>query len=42
MDLPDVDGIVFFKSDRELMTGDFVKVQIEKSLGYDLTGKEVE
>lgn len=42
MDLPDVDGIVFFKSDRELMTGDFVKVEIEKSLGYDLTGKEVE
>ncbi|MCQ2911437.1 MAG: 30S ribosomal protein S12 methylthiotransferase RimO [Clostridia bacterium] len=42
MDMPDVDGIVFFESDRELMAGDYVKVEINKSLGYDLCGKEVE
>ncbi|MCQ2979039.1 MAG: 30S ribosomal protein S12 methylthiotransferase RimO [Clostridia bacterium] len=41
MDIPDVDGIVFFTSDRELIAGDYVKVEIEKSLGYDLEGKEV-
>jgi len=41
MDIPDVDGIVFFKSDKKLIAGDFVRVKIEKSTGYDLYGKEV-
>lgn len=42
MDIPDIDGIVFISSDRELMTGDFIKVEITEAQGYDLIGKEVE
>lgn len=42
MDIPDIDGIVFFESDKELIAGDFVKVEVNKTLGYDLIGKEVE
>lgn len=42
MDSPNIDGIVFFKSEKKLMAGDFVYVKIDESLGYDLCGKEVE
>ncbi len=41
MDMPNIDGIVFFKSENTLIAGDFVNVEIEKAVGYDLYGKEV-
>lgn len=40
-DAPDVDGLVFIQTDRELMTGDFVRVEIISSYEYDLIGKLV-
>lgn len=39
MDAPDIDGVVFFKSDRELISGDFVEIKITESNGYDLIGE---
>lgn len=38
MDAPDVDGLIFVESDRELMSGDIVTVRVSGSRGYDLTG----
>ncbi|MCR5774278.1 MAG: 30S ribosomal protein S12 methylthiotransferase RimO [Lachnospiraceae bacterium] len=39
MDAPDVDGYVFVRGVKhELMSGDIVRVRIEGSEGYDLTG----
>ncbi len=39
-DAPDIDGYVFISElDKELMTGDFVKVRITGSLDYDLTAE---
>ena len=40
-DAPEIDNSVIFTSDRELVPGDFVKVQINDAFDYDLTGKEV-
>lgn len=40
MDCPDVDGNVFFTSDRELLSGEYVTVRITKGAGYDLVGEE--
>lgn len=40
-DAPGVDGYVFVNSDRELMSGDFLKVRITGASHYDLTGEEV-
>lgn len=37
-DAPDIDGLVFVSSDEELLTGDFVKVNITKASDYDLYG----
>ena len=42
MDAPNVDGLVFVQTSRELMTGDFVKVKITGSYEYDLIGDIVE
>ncbi len=42
MDTPNVDGLVFVQTSRELMTGDFVKVKITGSYEYDLIGEIVE
>jgi len=42
MDAPDVDGYVFADTDWQLMSGDFIKVEITGSDGYDLTGRAVE
>lgn len=39
MDAPDVDGYVFFHSDWNLMSGDFVDVRITETNGYDLIGE---
>ncbi len=39
-DSEEVDGKVFFKSDRKIEFGEFVDVIIEQTMGYDLFGKE--
>ena len=38
-DAPEVDGKIFFMSDRQLVIGDFVKVRINDTLDYDLLGE---
>lgn len=38
-DAPDVDGLLFCHTNRELMTGDFVQVRITGSYEYDLMGE---
>ena len=38
-DAPNVDGFLFVNTNRELMTGDFVKVKITASYEYDLIGE---
>lgn len=38
-DAPNVDGFVFIQTDRELMTGDFVRVRITGAHEYDLIGE---
>lgn len=38
-DAPEVDGKVFFMSDRPLVVGDYVKVKINDCLEYDLLGE---
>ncbi|WP_053957380.1 30S ribosomal protein S12 methylthiotransferase RimO [Inediibacterium massiliense] len=38
-DVPEVDGVVYFSSNRELEIGDFVKVRITDILEYDLLGE---
>ncbi len=42
MDAPEVDGYVFVKSDNELMSGDYVIVEITGSNEYDLIGEIVD
>lgn len=39
MDAPDIDGMVFVKSDDELLSGDFIKVRITDCNEYDLIGE---
>lgn len=39
-DAPKVDGLVFFPKERDLMSGDFVRVLITDASEYDLEGKE--
>lgn len=38
-DAPNVDGYLFINTDRQLMSGDFVKVRITGSHEYDLIGE---
>lgn len=37
-DAPGVDGMIFVESDRDLLSGDFIKVKITDSKDYDLVG----
>jgi len=37
----DVDGAVFFNSEHEYMSGEFVMVKITRAVGYDMYGEEV-
>ena len=39
MDAPDIDGMIFVDSDRELLSGEIVRVQITDSDVYDLEAK---
>jgi len=41
-DAPDIDGRVYFKSEKPRSLGDLVNVRIEKSSDYDLMGSAVE
>lgn len=41
-DAPDVDGLLFCHTDRELMTGDFVRVRVTGSYEYDLMGELID
>lgn len=41
-DAPNVDGLIFINTDRELMTGDFVKAKVTGSYEYDLIGEIIE
>lgn len=41
-DAPQVDGFCFFRSDRTLMTGDFVNVKVTDASEYDLQGEETD
>lgn len=40
-DAPDIDGMVFFKSEEEVYSGDFVSVEIKEAGDYDLMGDVV-
>ncbi len=42
MDAPDIDGIVFVKSNEELLSGDFINVRITDCNEYDLIGEQVD
>lgn len=39
MDSPNVDGLIFVHTSRELISGDFLKVRVTKALEYDLIGE---
>lgn len=41
-DAPEIDGKIFFTSDRKLAIGEFVKVQLDDLLDYDLLGTRVD
>ena len=41
MDAPNVDGMIFINSNRELITGDIISAVITGSHEYDLIGEEV-
>lgn len=40
-DAPEVDGFVFFSSERDIMSGSFVEVRILEASEYDLHGEEI-
>lgn len=40
-DVPDVDGYVFVQSDRDILSGSIIKVEIVGAKEYDLIGEEV-
>ena len=42
MDAPEVDGLIFMRSFREYMSGDFVNVIVDAASGYDLIGEVLE
>lgn len=41
-DAPDIDGKVFFSSEKPLAIGDYVKIRITDTLDYDLLGEVIE
>lgn len=40
-DAPEIDGKVFFMANRQLVIGDFVDVQINDTIEYDLLGEQI-
>ena len=41
MDAPDIDGKVFFMSEKSYNPGDFVELNIYDRIDYDLLGEEI-
>ena len=41
MDAPDIDGKIFFTSEKKLAVGEYVKVKITDTLDYDLIGEVI-
>ena len=41
LDAPDIDGKVFFTSERKLAVGEYVKIRITDTLDYDLIGEVI-
>ena len=41
MDAPDIDGKIFFTSEKPLSVGEYVKVKITDTLDYDLIGEVI-
>ena len=41
-DAPDIDGMVFVYSDRELVTGEMVNVLVTDAKEYDLEGRVID
>ena len=41
MDAPGVDGYIFFKSNKQILSGEFVKVEVVDAKGYDLIGEMI-
>lgn len=42
MDSPEIDGVVYIETDRDLSPGDFVQVRIKDYLEYDLLGEVID
>ncbi|MEA4847376.1 MAG: 30S ribosomal protein S12 methylthiotransferase RimO [Clostridiaceae bacterium] len=42
MDAPEIDGRVYFKSDKALIPGDFCHIAIKKAYEYDLVGERID
>jgi len=42
MDAPEIDGKVYFKSNKEIIPGDFCSVTIKKAYEYDLMGERTD
>jgi len=40
-DAPNVDGYIFVRSERDLMTGTVIRVSVTGSHEYDLIGEEI-
>ena len=40
-DAPDIDGMVFFTADYDIMSGDWADVRIDEAGDYDLMGEAV-
>ena len=40
-DAPDIDGKIYFRSQKRIAEGSFVQVRIEEALDYDLVGRAV-
>ena len=41
MDAPEIDGVLYFTSDRDYEPGDFVEVRVTDTKDYDLVGRDV-
>ncbi|MBQ7547569.1 MAG: 30S ribosomal protein S12 methylthiotransferase RimO [Clostridia bacterium] len=41
MDAPEIDGVLYFTSDRDYEPGDFAQVQITDTKEYDLVGRDI-
>ena len=41
MDAPNIDGLIFVKSPRQIMSGDIILAEITNSDGYDLIGEHI-